>query len=341
MTMGSRKKVTIKYIAEKAGVSYATASLALSGKGRISELTRKRVLEIASNLGYTLEKKALSSIPLIAFVEANSHMGGFYMSLIEGVIDRLREANYTVLLDISGEFGSDKVQERKRILKDLSNNYEGILILSHWGITFEEVLYFLDNKKPFVVLDGSIPGFERNYVTIDHYQGAFEAVEYLINAGHRDIAHISGPKNHEHAQLRLKAYIDVLKKYNIPIREEYIVEGDYHKKSGMLAMERLLKVRPLPSAVFVANDNMAITAMQVAKDHGYKIPDDISFIGFDDIQAAELSEPPLTTVRQSLYEVGREGAEMLVELLESGNLLAEYKMLRASLVIRESVVERR
>lgn len=339
--MGSRNKITIKYIAEKAGVSYATASLALSGKGRISEVTRKKVLEVASSLGYKSEKKALSCIPLIAFVEANSHMGGFYMSLIEGVIDRLKEANYTVLLDISGELGPDKAQERKRILKNLSNNYEGILILSHWGITFDEVLGFLDNKKPFIVLDGSIPGFERNYITIDHYQGAFDAVEYLIKAGHRDIAHISGPKNHEHAQLRLKAYIDVLKKYNIPIREEYIVEGDYHKRSGMLAMERLLKVRPLPSAVFVANDNMAITAMQLVKGYGYKVPDDISFIGFDDIQAAELSEPPLTTVRQSLYEVGREGANMLVELLESGNLLTEYKMLKADLVIRGSVSERR
>lgn len=338
--MGNKKRVTIKHIAEKAGVSYATASLSLSGKGRISESTRKKVLEVASDLGYIVERKPISNIPLIAFVEANSHMGGFYMSLIEGVIDRLKESNYAVLLDICGEFGPDRVSERKKILENVCKKFDIVLILSHWGITLEEVLQFLDYKKPFVVLDGSISGFERNYVTVDHYQGAFDAVEYLIRAGHIDIAHISGPKNHEHAQLRLRAYIDALKKYNIPIREDYIVEGDYHKKSGIIAMEKLLEVKPVPSAVFVANDNMAIIAMQVAKDKGYRVPEDISFIGFDDIQAAEFSEPPLTTVRQPLYEVGKEGAEMLVRLLESGNLLNEHKVLRTSLVLRNSVRER-
>ncbi|MGC8971517.1 MAG: LacI family DNA-binding transcriptional regulator, partial [bacterium] len=326
--MGDKTKVTVKYIAEKAGVSYATASLALSGKGRISDSTRKKILEIASELGYPIDKKSISNIPLIAFVDANSHMGGFYMSLIEGVIDRLREYNYAVLLDICGEFGPDRIIERKKRLEDFHQNYDGILILSHWGITVEEVLPLLDHKKPFIVLDGTIKGFARNYVTVDHYQGAFDAVEYLIQVGHRYIAHISGPQNHEHAQLRLNAYIDALKKYKLPVREEYIVEGDYHKKSGIQAMEKLLNLKPLPSAIFVANDNMAITAMQVAKDKGYHIPQDISFIGFDDIQAAELSEPPLTTVRQPLYDVGKEGAEMLIELLESRNLVIEPRVLR-------------
>lgn len=339
--MANKTKVTLKHIAEKAGVSYATASLALSGKGRLSDLTRKKILEIASELGYPIDRKSVSDIPLIAFVDSNSHMGGFYMSLIEGVIDRLRDDNYAVLLDICGEIGPDRISERKKRLIDFCLDYNGILILSHWGITVEEILPLLDHKKPFIVLDGSIAGFERNYVTVNHHQGAFDAVEYLIQAGHRNIAHISGPQNHEHAQLRLKAYIDALKKYNLSIREEYIVEGDYHKRSGAQAMEKLLRVKPLPTAVFVANDNMAITAMQVAKEKGYHIPQDISFIGFDDIQAAELSEPPLTTVRQPLYDVGKEGAEMLIKLLESGNLVIEPRVLRASLIIRESVAERR
>jgi len=334
--MANRNRVTIKYIAEKAGVSYATASLALSGKGRLSEATRKKILDIASTLGYSVDERPVSNIPLIAFVDASSHMGGFYMSLIEGVIDKLKEYNYAVILDICGEIGPDKTSERKQRLESICRNYEGALILSHWGVTVEEILCFLDNKKPFIVLDGSIYGFERNYVTVDHYQGAFEAVEYLIQAGHRDIAHISGPQKHEHAKLRLKAYIDALKKHSIPVREEYIVEGDYHKKSGIQAMEKLLNLKPVPSAVFVANDNMAITAMQVAKERGYHIPQDISFIGFDDIQATELSEPPLTTVRQPLYNVGREGAGMLIELLESGNLLIEPRVLKAELIVRNS-----
>lgn len=339
--MSNKTKVTLKHIAEKAGVSYATASLALSGKGRLSDSTRRKVLEIASELGYPIDRKSISDIPLIAFVDSNSHMGGFYMSLIEGVIDRLRRENYAVLLDICGEIGPSKSYERMDRIKDFCSDYNGVLILSHWGVTVEEILPLIDHKKPFIVLDGTISGFERNYVTVDHYQGAFDAVEYLIKAGHKNIAHISGPQNHEHAQLRLKAYIDALKKYKLPIREEYIIEGDYHKRSGIKGMEKLLSLKPLPTAVFVANDNMAITAMQVAKERGYHIPQDISFIGFDDIQAAELSEPPLTTVRQPLYDLGKEGAEMLIKLLESGNLVIEPRVLRANLIIRESVVERR
>ena len=341
LTMTNKKKITIKHIADKAGVSYATVSLSLSGKGRISESTRKRVLEVASNLGYIAEDRPASNIPLMAFIDTNSHMGGFYISLIEGVIERLKEDNYAVILDICGEFGPDKIMERKKVLERLYQDCDGILILSHWGVTVDEILQFLDHKIPFVVLDGGISGFERNYVTVDHYQGAFDAVEYLIKAGHRNIAHISGPKSHEHAQLRLKAYIDALERYKLPLREDYTVEGDYHKRSATAAMEKLLEVKPVPSAVFVANDNMAIIAMQVAKDKGYRIPEDISFVGFDDIQAAELSEPPLTTVRQPLYDVGREGAEMLIGLMKSGNILTEPRVLKTRLVLRESVKERR
>lgn len=335
-----KSKINIKHIAEKAGVSYATASLVLSGKGRISENTRKKVLDVASCLGYAIKKSPLSNIPLIAFVDANSHMGGFYISLIEGVIERLREDNYAVVLDIYGECGLDKISERKKHLENFYRNIDGALILSHWGITIDEILPFLDNNKPFIVLDGSISGFERNYVTVDHYKGAFDAVEYLIKLGHTNIAHIAGSRYHEHAQLRLKGYIDVLKKYNLPIKKEYIVEGDYHKKSGIEAMKNLLQLKPVPTAVFVANDNMAIVAMQVAKENGYRIPEDISFVGFDDIQASELSEPPLTTVRQPLYELGREGAEMLLNLLKNGNQLIKPRILVPSFVPRNSAVER-
>lgn len=336
----SEKKITIKDIAEKAEVSYTTASLVLSGKGRISKETQEKVIKVASELGYISNRRAQEYISLIAFIDGTHYTGGFYMPLIQGVIDRLRDDGYYTNLDIRGDYGPDEFVKRKEILENIPNNSSGILILSHWSLSIEEILPFLDNKRPFIVLGGSISGFERNFITVEHYRGAFEAVEYLIKAGHRKIAHISGPKGHQHAELRLKGYIDALTKYNIPIREEYVLEGDYHKKSAVEAMKKLLNLKPLPSAIFVANDNMALSAMQVAKDNGLKIPEDISFVGFDDIHAASLSDPPLTTVRQPLYDVGREGAGMLINLLENGNLFIEPKMLRVSLIIRKSVIER-
>lgn len=337
----SEKRITIKDIAEKAGVSYTTASLVLSGKGKISKETQEKIFKVASELGYISNRRTQEGISLIAFIDGTHYTGGFYMPLIQGVIDRLRDEGYYTNLDIRGDYGPEEFIKRKEVLENIPNNSNGILILSHWSLSIDELLPFLDNKRPFIVLGGSISGFERNFVTAEHYRGAFEVVEYLIKLGHRDIAHISGPKGHQHAELRLKGYIDALNKHNVPIREEYILEGDYHKKSAVEAMKKILNLKPLPSAIFVANDNMALAAMQVAKDNGLKVPEDISFVGFDDIHAAGLADPPLTTVRQPLYEIGRDGAEMLIGLLESGNLFVESRMLRASLVTRKSVIERR
>jgi LacI family transcriptional regulator len=340
----NRRKVTIKEIAEKAGVSPATASLVLSKKGNIKEETRKRVLEIAKELGYIHLRPSygeISSISnlvaLIAFIDGTHPSGRFYLPLVQGVTDRIKKKGYKVTVDIGGDLTQDKRNLRKKYLKEFHKDISGILILSTWPIDFEEIIPFIGENKPVVLLDAKVPAFDKNFVIIDHYRGTFEAVEYLIKLGHRNIAHISGTKGHPHTEARLKGYLDALKAYNIPIREDYIIEGDFNNLDLVLEnMQNFLHLKPIPTAIFGANDNITITSMKFIKSKGFKVPEDISFVGFDNTHSSSLSEPPLTTVSQPLYEVGIEGAEMLIELLETKKLFTEPKILRAELVIRQS-----
>lgn len=340
----NRKRVTIKEIAKIAGVSSATASLVLSKKGNIREETRKRVLDVAKELGYfhhwASHKEILSTsnlVALIAFIDGTHPSGRFYLPLIQGVTDRVKDRGYKVTVDIVGELSQDKKNLRRKYLEEFQKDISGILILSTWHLDFEEILPFIRENKPVVILDAKIPKLDKNFVIIDHYKGAFEAVEYLIKLGHRNIAHISGTKGHPHTEARLNGYLDALRSYNLPIRDDYIIEGDFNNLELVLEnMRKFICLKPLPTAIFGANDNITITAMKFLKSNGYNIPEDISFVGFDNTHSSSLSEPPLTTVSQPLYEVGIEGAEMLIELLETKKLFTEPKILRAELVIRRS-----
>jgi len=340
----NKRKVKIKDIAERAGVSSATASLVLSRKGNIKEETRKRVLEVARELGYirfdSLYEETLPStnlVALVAFIDGTHPSGRFYLPLIQGVTDTIRKEGYKVTVDIGGDLPQDKRSLRKKYLKDFQKDISGILLLSNWPIEFEEVLPFIGENKPVIFLETGIPGFNKNSVSIDHYRGAFEAVEYLIKLGHRDIAHITGTKGHPHTEARLNGYLDALKSYNIPIKEDYIIEGDFNNLELILdRLENFLQSKPLPTAIFGANDNITITAMNFIRNKGFKIPDDISFVGFDNTHSSNLSDPPLTTVKQPLYNVGVEGAKMLIELLESKKLFTAFKTLKAELIIRDS-----
>lgn len=339
-----KKRVKIKDIAERVGVSSATVSLVLSGKGNVREETRKRILEVANNLGYSRSipphrenSSSINLLALIAFIDGTHPSGRFYLPLIQGVTDTIKKQGYKVTVDIGGELSQDKKNLRKKYLKEFHKDISGILLLSTWPIEIEEVLPLIGENKPVIFLETGIPGFNKNSVLIDHYRGAFEAVEYLIKLGHNDIAHITGTRGHPHAEARLNGYVDALKAYNIPIKEDSIIEGDFNNLDLVLdRLQKFLQSRPLPTAIFGANDNITLTAMKFIKNRGFKVPEDISFIGFDDTHSSSLSDPPLTTVKQPLYDVGVEGAKMLIELLETKKLFTAFKVLKAELIIRDS-----
>jgi DNA-binding LacI/PurR family transcriptional regulator len=193
-----------------------------------------------------------------------------------------------------------------------------LIILSHWPVHYSEVSELVKEKFPFVVVNQRVEGDGVSYVDIDHYQGAREAVAYLIKEGHRRIAHIRGPEDHRHAEERYRAYMDTLLEHGIELRKEYIAFGNFRRLSGREAMEELLKTNPLPTALFAANDKMAIGALQVAKEKGIRVPDDLAIVGFDGIEAVKYTDPPIPTVEQPLEELGKEAAEILVGKIKGG-----------------------
>lgn len=319
--------VTIKDVARLAGVSPATVSLVLSNKGQVTEGTRRKVLEAAQKLGYrpnvlarNLVKGKTNTVLLCAFIRDDQKLSAFYGELINSLLTAISASGYYLQIVVKGEFFSGHPLDKREALLNIARNrlFEGIFILSHWSVQYAEVSDLVREGFPFVVVNQRVEGEGVSYVDIDHYGGAREAVEYFIRQGHTRIAHIRGPQGHRHAEERYRAYVDTLLEYGIPLRREYIVEGDFHRLSGRMAMEELLGVRPLPTAIFAGNDKMAIGALQVAKERGIRVHDDVAIVGFDGIEAVKYTDPPLPTVEQPLGELGKVAAEVLVERIQGG-----------------------
>lgn len=338
--------VTIRDVAKLAGVALSTASLALNNKKRVSEATRKKVMAAARKLNYypssIARRFALNkthTIALCAFISGKHPLGGFYMPVIQGIIDVVNANGYSFQLDIRGEYqnSSTKRESLTRLAKH--KMVDGLLILSHWPLIFKEVLDLEQMEFPYVTVDGSVSGLKTNCVGVDNFGGALKAVEYLIGLGHRKIGFITGPPDQRHSTERIGGYKEALKRNNIEYDEKIIFPGDFHKKSGQEGMKYLLNLSSPPSAVFVANDNMALAAMKIVKENHLRIPEEISIVGFDDIEVASQLDPPLTTVRQPLYQMGEEAAKLLFALLNDEKSDPQKIFLDTQLVIRESCRE--
>jgi len=324
---GKPVSVTIKDVARLAGVSPATVSLVLSNKGQIAEETRRKVLEAAEKLGYrpniiarSLIKGKTNTVLLCAFIKEQGRFSAFYGELINSLLVAVSSQGYYLQMVIKGEFYNGHPLDKKEALLSIARNrlFEGLFILSHWPVHYAEVSELVRDGFPFVVVNQRVEGDGVSYVDIDHYGGAQEAVRYLIRQGHRAIAHIRGPREHRHAEERYRAYVDTLLEHGIPLQKEYIVEGNFRRLSGRVAMERLLEAHPLPTAIFAGNDKMAIGALQVAKERGLRVHQDITIVGFDGIEAVKYTDPPLPTVEQPLGELGRVAATILMERIKGG-----------------------
>jgi LacI family transcriptional regulator len=192
---------------------------------------------------------------------------------------------------------------------------------------------------PLVVIGRSIEGIEHQCLRVDDVRAAYEATCYLINLGHQRIAHIAGPATHQDAIDRREGYRRALSEARLPVDEQLSVAGDYTEQSGLLALQALLSRGTLFTAIFAANDQMAYGARLALYRHGVRVPDDISIVGFDDLLTSAYTTPPLTTVRQPTFEMGRAAAQAVLDLLEGRTI--QLPTLTTSLIIRESAALRR
>jgi LacI family repressor for deo operon, udp, cdd, tsx, nupC, and nupG len=330
-------KVGIKDIAAISGVSPATVSRTLSNPEIVSKATRKKVMEAVNAAGYTpnrfgasLRTQKSGNIIVVMPDITNQVNAG----IIRAIESEAQKAGYSVLLgDTQGQ------EQRERHYGEMvrSGQAEGILLFTYrLPFAVNENLPLKQQLPPLVNSCEAIPLEGICKVMIDNVQGAKTAVKHLLDLGHTRIAAVMGPDDTPSTLERLKGYQLALKEAGIEIDEQLVMRGDYGLDSGIGAMEKLLKLRQRPTAVFCFSDDMAIGAMSSLQENGFKIPRDISIIGFDDIRYARLMSPALTTIHQPLEDIGKACMKLLLQQLNGRPADTDYMELPYTLVVRQS-----
>ncbi|MGB2078470.1 MAG: DNA-binding transcriptional regulator CytR [Vibrio sp.] len=326
---------TMKEVAILAGVSTATVSRALMNPEKVSLATRKRVESAVAESGYapstlnrTLRKTESKTIVAIL-----PNVGDpYFADVIKGVQETALAHGYLLLLANCPKNLGCNLSE---IDMSLHKQADGMLIL---GAETSQLL--TDDPKsypPMVMACEYDPELELPTVHIDNLTAAFQAVNYMTQMGHSRVAQISGPKNSTISQFRTQGYNQALRRAGIIMQAEYSVEGNYSFESGQDMCQKLLSQPKPPTAIFCHNDMMAIGAIKKAKQMGFQVPQDISIIGFDNVEFSQYCDPPLTTISQPKYEIGKKAFLLLLETIRGEDVPSGSRLLNADILIRDSV----
>jgi LacI family transcriptional regulator len=324
---------TVHEVARVAGVSAATVSRFLNGTAKVSDEKRQAIESVIDKLNYkpnVLARNLKMGSSRTIGVVTQSLVSGYFADAMAGIDDALQGSGYAPLI-VSGHWHADEEAERIELL--IARRVDGLVILS--GKLTDAQILKLSQRVPIVAFGRMLEGPQAYGFSLDNYRGACEAVEHLVLQGHRQIAFIAGPADHLDAQARLAGYRDTLKKHKIKDGAQLVVDGDFSESGGLLAVERLLESGQHFSAIFAANDLTAYGARLALYRRGIRVPEDISVIGFDDLHSSMYTTPPLTTVRQPLYDVGRCLGQAIVRMI--GQEPLELDVPQLSLVVRESV----
>ncbi len=334
------KQTTIVDIASQLGVSPSTVSRALHNHPSISEETKRKVLALAEQSSYQPNLLALSLLNKrtgIIGIVVPEITGYFFATVISGVQDMVSSAGYKLIICQSNE----SFEEEKKLLQDMALlRVDGVLISPTRDThTFDHFHKLRAAGAPLVIFDRDCPQFEADKVLVDSYDGAYQAVEYLIKTGCKHIAHISGPISIPTFKQRLDGYLNAHYDNNIPIRSELIVYSDgFVSDDGVKAITQLMNRNDHLDAVFAVDDAVAIGAMRIIRERGLRIPEDISIVGFDDEPYAYFFNPSLSSVWQPVYELGMLSAKILLDHFTNRGAKKSYRyeILKPELVIRDS-----
>ena len=305
----SRQAVRLRDVAEAAGVDTSTVSRILSGDGGLSVRpeTRRRVLDTAARLRYRPNRaaRALKTARTMAIGMIVPELTNVaYAAIAHGADERASRAGYALLV------ATGSVRDR---LLALEGRIDGLLV----GIATSETLHIgeLGGGLPAILVNRreliDIPS-----VTVDDEAGAALGTGHLVSIGHRRIAHVAGPQNSDTGRRRLAGYRAALAAGGIEPPPEWIVEAAYDEAGGQLAADRTLRLRPRPTALFVANIRAAIGAVAAARRLDLRVPADVSIVGFHDAPFTTYLDPPLTTVRMPLQEMGSRAVESLLAVID-------------------------
>jgi LacI family transcriptional regulator len=333
--MKSSNNVTIIDVAREAGVSYTTVSRVLNNKGSVKAETRERVLLAMTRLGYVVDQRARSLagghsqvIGLLVHDVGTSYIG----EIIRGVDAEVASAQYDLLLYTTHR---RKTKESAYVITLTRGMADGLLlVLPRDPGAYLETLR--QHRFPHVLIDHRGGDEEAPAVAAANWQGAYEATEYLIELGHRRIGFITGAMDQICAQDRLAGYETALADHGIALNPELMYRGDFFQHLGYAGASVLLELPHPPTAIFASNDVSAFGVMEAVREHGLRIPADVSVVGFDDIPQAAHVHPPLTTVRQPLEEMGRQATRMLLEHIKDPLRPPKRVELPTELVVRQS-----
>lgn len=333
-------KPTIKDIAKDAGVSIATVSYVINDTKPISSKTKQRVLHSIKSLKYQPSKSARNLVTgktgNIGFILTDDHFlrtEPFYTKIFLGTEFEARSEGYYILLtSIKSDF--EKKDALPRFI--LNKSVDGIIIAGKISRNFIDRLS--PYKIPTVFIDYIPQGNNYPLVLIDNVQGGLIATNHLIDLGHKKIAYISSDIEHPSFTDRLAGYRQALEQANIPVRNNLICtsSGSSGREAGFNLAKELFKVNKDVTAVFAGNDAMAIGTIYYLKSRGYKIPEDVSVIGFDGIEADLLMDPPLTTISVPKVELGVEGLKLMANTLKNKKLFPKKIIVPVELTVRKS-----
>jgi LacI family transcriptional regulator len=328
------KKKTIQDIAVQANVSKSTVSRVLTGSARVAEDKRKAVLTAMADLDYqpNIFARGLAGGQSLTIGVVTQNFGSpFYDAILRGILQGLNGSSYSPIF-VDGRWRSDAAQEAIETL--LGRRVDGLIVVG--GLIPQETLSQVSKQLPFIVVGRRIAGLESHCMCVDNYQAAYDATRYLIEAGHRYIAHVAGVQTHGDAVERRNGYVQALQDAGIAVNPKLIVEGDFRSHAGVMAVEMLLSRGQTFSAIFAANDQMAMGARLALFHRSLRVPEDVSIVGFDDQPGSAYMIPPLTTVKQPAVEMGEAAAQAMLHLLRKETFL--IPTFPAKLIVRESVL---
>lgn len=327
------RKVSIEDVAQRAQVSISTVSRVINKLPTVSKKNQARVEEAVAFLKYEPDVSAqrlASGRNMAVGLVMPGYPGIFHSFYAIEIIRGVGHACETLRLDM---------------LFHITNGANPLNSRSAGGIVFADIIEnraqvesALRSGIPCLVINKVVTDLDVHYIAVDNLLGGETATDYLVNLGHRKIATITGSLQTQSGQQRHKGYRSILEKNKIPLRPEYVIEGDYSRRSARQGMEKLLALSERPTAVFIASDDMAMEAIAVIIENGLKVPDDISIVGFDDNASALYGPIALTTIRQPLFQMGEEAVKYLYNIMTGKKKSLVQKVLPPQLVVRDSCV---
>jgi LacI family transcriptional regulator len=337
--MPTEKEITIYDLARKLNISIATVSRALKDDPVVSKKTRKKIAELAEEMGYrsnnfarNLRTQRTNTIGVI-IPRLNSY---FMSTVIAGIESIANSEGYNLIISQSSESAEKEIASAKTMF---NSRVDGLLVsLAYDTDTLTHFEAFTKKNIPLIFFDRVADHPDCTSILINNRKAAYEATTHLISQGRRRIVYITAtPKRNVYVD-RLQGYKEALADQHIPFNKDYVLISNLSQEAGAEAAQLIRQMNPLPDAVFVANDNCAVGCMVALKQTGIRIPEDIAFAGFNNDPVSTVVEPNLTTINYPGYEMGQVAARNLINHLNGASsiLATNTIILRSELVIRES-----